>query len=125
MLSQFLNYNLFIYISIIKMYKLLSVKNSPNKKYKLQVELYNTETKRIKRISFGANGMMDFILYTKQEGKEIANKRKKLYLIRHQKNEDWTKRGIETKGFWSRWLLWSRDTLDKSIKFILKKFNLN
>jgi hypothetical protein len=107
------------------MYKLLSVKNSPNKKYKLQVELYNTETKRIKRISFGANGMMDFILYTKQEGKEIANKRKKLYLIRHQKNEDWTKRGIETKGFWSRWLLWSRDTLDKSIKFILKKFNLN
>ena len=122
---QLLNYNLFIYNSRIKMYKLLSVKKSPNKKYKLQVELYNTETKRIKRISFGANGMKDFIIYNKEEGKEIANKRKKLYLTRHSKREDWTKTGIESKGFWSRWLLWSMDTLDSSIKFILKKFNLN
>jgi len=107
------------------MYKLLSIKNSPNPKYKLQVELYNTETKKIKRIQFGANGMKDFILYNKEEGKIVANKHKKLYLTRHSKREDWTKSGIETKGFWSRWLLWSKETLDNSIKFILKKFNLN
>ena len=107
------------------MYKLLSIKKSTNKKYKLQVELYNTETKRIKRIQFGANGMMDFTLYNKEHGEQIANKHKKLYLIRHQKNEDWTKSGIETRGFWSRWLLWSKKTLEESIKYILKKFNLN
>ena len=56
------------------MYKLLSIKKSTNKKYKLQVELYNTETKRIKRIQFGANGMMDFTLYNKEHGEQIANK---------------------------------------------------
>ena len=104
------------------MYKLFSVKKSPNPKYKLQVELYNTETKKIKRIQFG---MKDFILYNKEEGKTVANKHKKLYLTRHSKREDWTKSGIESRGFWSRWLLWSKETLDNSIKFILKKFNLN
>ena len=107
------------------MYKLLSIKKSPNKKYKLQVELYNTDSKRIKRIQIGANGMMDYILYNKEEGRQVAVKHKKLYLTRHKKREDWTNSGIETRGFWSRWLLWSMDTLDKSIKYILKKFNLN
>ena len=69
--------------------------------------------------------MQDYILYTNIEGKTIANKHKKLYLNRHIKNEDWTKTGIDTKGFWSRWLLWNKDNLNDSIKFILKKFNLN
>jgi len=106
------------------MYKLLSIKKSPNEKYKLQVELYNTESKKIKRILFGSNGMMDYTLYNKEEGKQIADKHKKLYLTRHSKREDWTKSGIETRGFWSRWLLWSKRSLDESINYVLKKFNL-
>jgi len=106
------------------MYKLLSIKKSPNEKFKLQVELYNTETKKIKRLQIGANGLKDYTLYNKEDGKAIANKRKKLYLTRHMKREDWTKTGIETKGFWSRWLLWSKESLDESIKYVLKKFNL-
>ena len=106
------------------MYKLLSIKKSPNNKKKLQVEIYNTESKKIKKIQFGANNMGDYTIYTKSEGKQIADKHKKLYLTRHSKREDWQKSGITTAGFWSRWLLWNKPTLDESIKYVLKKFNL-
>ena len=107
------------------MYKLLSIRKSPNKKYKLQVDLYNTETKRIKIIRFGANGMKDYTIYNTEEGKQTADKHRQLYLIRHQKREDWTISGIATKGFWSRWLLWNKPTIKESINYLLKKFNLN
>jgi hypothetical protein len=40
-------------------------------------------------------------------------------------NEDWTIQGLKTKGFWSRWLLWSKPDLQEAIKFMEKKFNLN
>lgn len=50
--------------------------------------------------------------------------RKKLYLDRHKKREDWTKEGIETPGFWSRWLLWNKPTLSSSAKNIEERFNV-
>jgi hypothetical protein len=48
--------------------------------------------------------------------------RKQRYINRHSANEDWTKSGIQTAGFWSRWLLWSEPTLKESIKSIENKF---
>jgi hypothetical protein len=38
--------------------------------------------------------------------------------------ENWTKSGIYTAGFWSRWLLWSYPTLEGAKKIISKKFGL-
>jgi hypothetical protein len=107
------------------MYELLCICKPINKKYKFQVDLLNKETKRTKSIKFGLNGMMDYTLYNTEEGKKVADKHKRLYLIRHKKREDWTKSGIDTAGFWSRWMLWNKPTLEESINHIIKKFNLN
>ena len=46
------------------------------------------------------------------------------YLTRHKKREDWSKKGIDTAGFWSRWLLWSKPSLGGAIKLIENKFNV-
>lgn len=107
------------------MYELLCISKPINKKYKFQADLYNTETKRTKSIKFGSNGMMDYILYNKEEGKKVADKHKRLYLARHKKREDWTKSGVDTAGWWSRWLLWSKPSLEESLNHLIKKFNLN
>ena len=32
--------------------------------------------------------------------------------------ENWSTRGINTPGFWSRWLLWSYPKMDDAIKFM-------
>ena len=38
--------------------------------------------------------------------------------------ENWTKSGIYTAGFWSRWLLWSYPTLEGAKTTICKKLGL-
>ena len=107
------------------MYTLLCISKLPNTKYKFQVDLLNTETNKVKTVKFGASGMNDYTIYNKEEGKKIADEHKRLYLARHRKREDWTKDGITTRGFWSRWLLWNKPTLEKSLEYILKKYKLN
>ena len=39
--------------------------------------------------------------------------------------ERWTKKGIKTPGFWSRWLLWSSPSLSGAIKIIENKFKVD
>ena len=75
-----------------------------------------------KPISFGAAGMSDFTLHKDDD-------RKERYIARHQKNENW--RDPKTAGFYSRFILWNKPTLQasvndlnaryKNINFILKK----
>lgn len=48
--------------------------------------------------------------------------RRDRYLVRHKARENWTKSGILTPGFWSRWLLWNKPTLKASAKDIEKRF---
>ena len=71
-----------------------------------------------KEVNFGADGYTDFTLSKDED-------RKKSYLKRHQPRENWTKGGIKTPGFWSRWLLWNKPTLKESIKDIEDRFNVN
>lgn len=68
-----------------------------------------------KTISFGAKGMSD---YTKHKDPE----RKKLYIQRHEKNEDWT--NPLTAGALSRWILWNKTSLKASIADFKKRFKL-
>ena len=50
--------------------------------------------------------------------------RKSSYLSRHSVRENWTKSGIHTSGFWSRWLLWNKPNIKESIKDIQKRFDI-
>ena len=68
-----------------------------------------------KNISFGASGYSDFT-------KHCDGKRKDRYISRHRKREDWTKSGIDTAGFYSKHLLWNKDSFDKSCKDLKNKF---
>jgi len=58
-------------------------------------------------VSFGSKGMEDFTIHKDEE-------RKKLYLKRHEKNEDW--KDPLTAGALSRWILWNLPDLEDSIK---------
>ena len=87
-------------------------KNSSKKKYDARID--GTKT-----VSFGQQGASDF---TKHKDKD----RKEAYIARHKKNEDWTKSGVKTAGFYSKHVLWNKPTLKESIDDINKRFkNLN
>ena len=68
-----------------------------------------------KNISFGASGYSDFT-------KHGDTDRKDRYIARHKKNEDWTKSGAKSDGFYSRWITWNKPTLKASIDDINKRF---
>ena len=91
---------------------IIILSNSSRKEKKFMVKINN------KTVHFGAKGYSD---YTKH--KDIN--RKQRYINRHKKRENWNKSGINTAGFWSRWLLWGEPTIQKSIKKIENKFNVN
>lgn len=89
--------------------------DKPNKKF-----FIITDDNR--RIYFGQAGYNDFIIYNKIEGREKANKMKNAYIARHSKmNENWGKSGINTAGFYSRWLLWEEPTIELAYKKLKKK----
>ena len=88
----------------------ISKSTNKNKKYDVVVDG--------KKISFGAATYSDYTIHKDPE-------RKERYIARHKKNEDWNKSGIKTAGYWSKHLLWNKDTLTKSIDDISKKHNLN
>ena len=71
-----------------------------------------------KSVDFGAAGMSDF---TKHKNPV----RMRSYVKRHSgMGETWTKNGLKTAGFWSRWLLWSKPSLTQAIRFMNNKFKL-
>ena len=82
--------------------------DKPEKKYYII-------TKTEKKIYFGAAGYSDFT-------KHKDEARKQRYIKRHENNEDWGKSGIDTAGFWSRWLLWSKPTIKESYEDIKRRF---
>ena len=72
-----------------------------------------------KTISFGDSSYQD---YTKHKDKD----RKDRYIDRHKKNEDWTKSGAKTAGFYSKHILWNKPTLKASVDDVNERFrNLN
>ena len=83
---------------MIKYYPYKSDK--PDKKYYII-------TNSGRKVYFGAAGMSDFTIH-----KDEA--RKQRYINRHKNNENWTKSGIDTAGFWSRWYLWNKPTKQQS-----------
>lgn len=83
-----------------------------NKKY----DLLDENKKYI--LSFGDNRFSDYTMHKDPD-------RRERYLTRHKKNEDWNKSGISTAGFWSKHVLWNKETLQASIRDVNKRFNIN
>lgn len=81
-----------------------------DKKHKYQIITPNG-----KKIKFGAYGYSDYTIH--------KNKiRKQNYIARHQKRENWN--DLDTAGFYSRWILWNKPTLEESIKDTERKFKI-
>ena len=66
-------------------------------------------------VHFGATGYRDFTQHGDEE-------RKASYLARHKTREDWTLKGVESAGFWARWVLWNKPSLAQSIADINRRF---
>ena len=88
---------------------ILKKSTNPDKKY--MVTLGN------KTVHFGAKGYSDYTIHKNRD-------RMLRYENRHKKRENWTKSGIETAGFWSKWILWNKPSLLGSIKDTEKRFNI-
>jgi hypothetical protein len=73
-------------------------------------------TKDGKKVYFGATGYEDYTMHKDDESK-------KRYIGRHQRREDWSIYGIDTSGWWSRYLLWNKKTLKESYDDIKKRFS--
>lgn len=84
---------------------------------KSNLKKYTVQTPSGKRVSFGARGYQDYTMH-----KDPA--RKERYVARHSAREKWGANGIETAGFWSRWLLWNKPTIDASAKDIETRFGI-
>ena len=84
--------------------------DNPNKKYYII-------TNDNKKVYFGASGYSDFTIHKNET-------RKQRYINRHKNNENWSKSGVDTAGFWSRWLLWNKPTIKDSYMDIKTKFHI-
>jgi len=76
---------------------------------------YYILTESDKKVYFGAAGYSDMTQHKSEE-------RKMRYINRHKNNENWTKSGIDTAGWWSRWILWHLPTIKASYEDIKKRF---
>ena len=75
----------------------VTVKNSTNSKKKIDVYKNNNKV-----ASVGAMGYNDYPTYIKQKGKQFADKKRRLYKIRHSKD----RKVINTNGWYADQLLW-------------------
>jgi hypothetical protein len=93
----------------------VTIKKSTNPKKKYMAIFYDDNKKKIKTTHFGASGMTDFI-------KSKDEERKKRYLDRHRKNENWN--DYMSAGSLSRYILWNLPTLRSSISDYKRRFKL-
>lgn len=89
------------------------LRNSLKKDKKYRVTLEDG-----KHVDFGGKGYSDFTIHGDP-------KRMRRYVARHSRmGETWTKSGIASAGFWSRWLLWSRPSMIEAKKFMTKRYGI-
>ena len=117
---------------------LIKIKKSPKQNKKHRV-IFEDKT----HVDFGATGYSDYTLhknpirmrsYVKRHGGKIKPNlmneidpqkiQKRMLNVTDSSKEDWSKNGIKTAGFWSRWYLWSYPSRIKATQFIKKKFQL-
>ena len=93
----------------------VSIKPSKLKTKKFTAIFYDDKGKKIKTTHFGAKGMSDYTIHKDP-------KRKARYIKRHKARENFE--DFMTAGSLSRYILWEKPDLQKSINFYKKRFNL-
>ena len=88
---------------------ILQKSKNPSKKYAVIIGR--------KTINFGAKGYSD---YTHHKDRSRMHR----YENRHRSRENWTKSGIKSAGFWSKWILWNKPSLSASIADTRRRFGL-
>jgi len=93
------------------------IKPSTNKDKKMMA-IFSQDGKKIKTTHFGAKGYQDFTsIVTGDE------ERRKLYLARHNKNENWN--DYKSSGSLSRYILWGDSkSIQTNITSYKRRFNL-
>ena len=69
-----------------------------------------------KTVHFGQKGSSDFTI-----SKDAALR--DAYIARHGAKEDWSRKGVMTPGFLSRWLLWEKPTMSAALASASTKYN--
>jgi hypothetical protein len=95
------------------MYVKFSTSTRKEKKY--QAQFFNDDGNIVKTTHFGQRGSSDMTIHKNED-------RKKLYLARHKKNENWN--DFKSAAGLSRWILWNKPSLNTSIDYYIKKFGL-
>jgi len=96
---------------------LLTKLYNEDNKYEVRIfKLNDNKLIPLGKVKFGASGYGDYTLGT-------SDIQKRSYIARHKNNEDWTKTGYFKAGFWSRWILWNKRTIQESIDDIEKRFS--
>jgi len=95
--------------------KLVKIVKSPKSEKKYRAHFSDgTHT------DFGARGMQNYGGVGKE--RHLDKERKKRYISRHKSRENWN--SPKTPGSLSRWILWNKDTLRKSITDYKKRFKM-
>lgn len=88
---------------------------SPKPQKKFRVTFVNKSKDLGKHVDFGQKGYSDYTIHKDPQ-------RMKRYLIRHRgMGEDWSLSGKYTAGWWSRWLLWSKPSLQAAIASVSRR----
>jgi hypothetical protein len=95
--------------------KYVKFEKSDNIKKKYKAIFYDKNKIKIKTINFGASGYSDYTIHKDK-------KRKERYINRHKKRENWD--NFLTAGSLSYYILWNKETIEKSIKNYIKIFKL-
>jgi len=85
---------------------------------KMMAIFYDGKRDKIKTIHFGSAGMKDFTKHPK----DVREDRKKAYIKRHQKRENWDM--PMSAGALSKHILWNLPTIEASYKDYKKRFNI-
>lgn len=93
------------------------ISRSPLVSKKYQVIITDTRRNTERVVHFGAIGYSDYTIHKDPE-------RMKRYTIRHRARENWTRSGIYTAGFWSKWILWNKPSVQASIRDLAQRFGL-
>lgn len=81
----------------------------PEKKYRVTFEDSG------KHVDFGQRGYSDYTIHKDP-------KRMRRYIDRHARmGENWRVTGMNSAGFWSRWLLWSKPSLKAAIASVSRR----
>lgn len=91
------------------------IKKSPKKEKRFMVFIEDEFKNKKKTIHFGSKNGNTYL-----EHKD--DKIKKNWEARHKVREDWN--DYFSAGFWSKWVLWNKKTLEDSLEDLEKRFKI-